>query len=40
MFKNIAKLEEQNTGFSICFIIKNPLNFPRITFNFQHTFHF
>ena len=25
-------------GFSICFIIKNPLNFLNITFNFKQTY--
>ena len=31
---------EHSQGFSICFIIKNPLNFPRITFNFQNKLYF
>ena len=31
---------EQSQGFSICFIIKNPLNSPSITFNFQNKLYF
>ena len=31
---------EHNQDFSICFIIKNPLNSPRITFNFQNKLYF
>ena len=27
---------EHSQGFSVCIIIKNPLNSPRITFNFQN----
>ena len=31
---------EHSHGFSICFIIKNPLNSPSITFNFQNKLYF
>ena len=31
---------EHSQGFSICFIIKNPLNYPSITFNFQNKLYF
>ena len=31
---------EYSQGFSICFIIKNPLNYPSITFNFQNKLYF
>ena len=31
---------EHSQGFSICFIIKNPLNSPSITFNFQNKLYF
>ena len=31
---------EHNQGFSICFIIKNTLNSPSITFNFQKKLYF
>ena len=31
---------EQIQGFSVCFRVKNPLNSPRITFNFQNKLYF
>ena len=31
---------EKSQGFSICFIKKNPLNSPRIPFNFQNKLYF
>ena len=34
----LYNITEHSQGFSICFIIKNPLNSPRITFNFQNKF--
>ena len=32
----LHQLQEHSQGFSVCIIIKNPLNSPRITFNFQN----
>ena len=31
---------EHSQSFSFCFIIKNPLNYPSITFNFQNKLYF
>ena len=37
---NFNNRAEHSQGSSICFMIKNPLKFPRITFNFQNKLYF